>query len=207
MFPFTLNGLWFLVFSGACAVGLLIAYRIYRQSKDGSRVQARISELTNDPYQIAYLGGGDVEAVRVAITNLVDRGLLMFGTQPGTLRTTEKATPELVRRPLDQALIQFFASQSAPHNAHLFSKVRAACAQYRQELTGRGLLLSDAQRRELFIAFIVVLGIIGGIVVARIVQALARGQSNLAFLVIGAIFFAWIAVRIGNKGQLTALGR
>src|SRR5262249_25942299 len=133
---------------------------------------------------------------------------LTTGTRAGagTLKTSDKATPDLVRRPLEQALIQLFASESPPRSALAFLRVRAACAQYRTELTGRGLLLSDAQKRELFIGFVVVLGIIGGIAVARIVQALAHDQRNLAFLMMGAALFIGIAYQIRNKGELTAKG-
>jgi uncharacterized protein (TIGR04222 family) len=206
MFPFTLSGPPFLALYSVSALLLLGGYWLYRQSRSGVREQARISALTDDPYKIAYLRGGDVEMVRLAIVNLVDRGLLGPGRAGGTLRTRSKASADTLRGPLDRALLAAFATDSLPGNALVFSQVRAACAQYRQELISQGLILDDAQKRQVLMGLLVVLALIGGVAIIRIAQALSRGQSNIFLLVVAAALACWAAYRLGKR-DVTSTGR
>jgi uncharacterized protein (TIGR04222 family) len=206
VFPFTLSGPPFLVLYSVSALLLLIGYWLYRQSRGGGREQARISELTDDPYKIAYLRGGDFEMVRLAIVNLVDRGLLGRGSISGTLKTRDKVSAKTLRRPLDRALLAAFAADSLPGTALMFSQVRAACEQYRQELVSQGLILDDAQKRQVLMGLVVVLAVIGGVAIIRILQAFSRGQSNIFLLVIAATLACWVAYRLG-AGDFTSTGR
>lgn len=206
MFPFTLSGPPFLFFYCVAALALLAGYWFFRQSRGASSRPTRISELTDDPYKIACLRGGDVEMVNVAIFNLVDRGLLEASVSGATLKTNAKASAETLRRSLDRALLACFSTPTPPGDAMLSPEVQRACGQYRQELLSRGLLLDDVQSSQVWLGLVVVLGVLGGIAVARILQALSRGQTNVAFLVLAAAVACWLAYRIG-KGDTTSAGR
>ena len=205
MFPFTLSGPPFLVFYVVLTLAVLIGYWFYRRAREGESFIPRMSELTSEPYRIAFLRGGDEELVRLGVINLVDRGLLVASDGGATLRTKDGASAEMLRRPLDRALLACFKVASQPGAAMLSSQVRGACAQYRSDLVTEGLLLDDGRRWQVLAGLVVVLGVLGGVAVARVLQALSRGQGNIWFLVVAGGFACWVAYRIG-QGNITASG-
>lgn len=87
-----------------------------------------------------------------------------------------------------------------------FTQVRAALADYEDELESKGLLPDQEQKRLRGTAILVVLAILGGLAAARIVQALSRGQTNLVFLLILVAVVGFIAYRISAL-RGTASGR
>ena len=73
--PFDWSGPWFLL---AYLVFGLLVYYLARELLIGQELRnphAQLS-LADDPYRIAYLRGGALEAVKIAAIVLVDRGLL-----------------------------------------------------------------------------------------------------------------------------------
>src|SRR5262245_43064172 len=73
-----------------------------RQAESGTPPKIDCS----DPYLIAYLRGGKNEALRVATISLIDRGLLKV--EETTLSAAHGAVDDLVRRPIEKALLRHF---------------------------------------------------------------------------------------------------
>lgn len=203
MFPFNLPGPQFLVFYAVFAAVLILFYRFYAMSGSaGDKI--RLSQLTDDPYQIAFLRGGAEEAVRVAIVNLVDRKLLEVAIAGVKAAAGDGAA--LVRRKLDVAILKSCEYWVNARNIWREPAVRAACMEYEAKLSARGLLLSASERSSRAFLKGVVLVLLGGVALARLAQAFSRGQGNIFFLIVLAVIalvIAWCIV----GGYATATGR
>lgn len=203
IFPFTLAGPSFLFFYAALSALVLIGFWYYNTSSQPGQ-EARLSELTSDPYRIAYLRAGAAEMVRVAIVNLVDRGLLE-AKDDAMLVCAKAQGADLVRRPLDRAILARCATPMPIVHLADSPEVLAAGDAYDAELKGKGLLLDDAARQSRFTGLLVVLAVLGGIALLRLYQALSHGRSNVGFLVILAIAAGGIAIYL-YAGRATAAG-
>lgn len=204
MFPFDLAGPPFLVFYAVFGAVVLITFWSYAARLGPAGSTPALSELTADPYQIAYLRGGSDETVKLAIVNLVDRGLLtIYGK---SLRVSGKADEEALRRPLDRAILARCVSLTAPADLFLDSRVRTACDDYGRDLRDRGLLRSDEEQQQALTGAVVAVGLLGGITVARIFQAFSHGRYNILFLLALTLVACLTARRIYAANR-TPLGR
>lgn len=182
MNPFALNGPAFLVFYTGFAAAVLIAYWRYANFSQSSAGSPRLTTLTADPYRIAYLRGGEPETVRVAIVNLIDRGLLE--NNEDALSATGKAADDLLRRPLEQAILARCAHPATCAQVLADPATSAACAQYALQLQGAGLLRSDDQQASAYRGMQIAVGLLVGVAAIRIYQAISHGRYNILFLVL-----------------------
>ncbi len=204
MFPFTLSGPPFLGFYAVLALLMLAAYWYWASAAEDPDGSSSLTDLTADPYKIAYLRGGEEETVRLALINLVDRGLLQ--NRGTTISATLKAHEEFLGRPLDRAILAHCKAPSVPQALLEAAAVRSACGAYKDELMRKGLLPSDNRRSAVFAGLVVVLGLLGGLAVVRILMSLARGHSNVLFLIVLAAAACWAAYRIYSR-RSTPAGR
>src|SRR5262245_15603638 len=109
MNPFNLHGPEFLVFYFFFSLAVVIAIAILR--RHGESGPAPKMDLA-DPYLIAYLRGGENEALRVAVISLVDRGMLV--TDGALIRRADHVTGDTVRHPVENEALKKF---SAPDKA------------------------------------------------------------------------------------------
>jgi uncharacterized protein (TIGR04222 family) len=201
VFPFTLPGAQFLGFYALGVALLIVAFWLYVRS--GPAAAVRLAELTTDPYQIAHMRGGEEETVRVAIVNLVDRGLL--AAEGGVVRAARADAADFVRRPLDRAILKRAATPDLPTVIAEDRAVQAACAAYENELQRKGLLPSAAARARRDGALMLVLVVIAIVFLVRLTQAVGRAQSNVLLLLVVAGFAVWAAVQV-RRIRLTPAG-
>jgi uncharacterized protein (TIGR04222 family) len=107
--------------------------------------------------RIAYLRGGDKEALRVATVSLIDRGFLKVeGTE---VVTDHAATLDGVRRPIEKALLRKFTYPSKATAIFDDAPLAATCREYRDILTRLQLLpgqgAQQARTRRLVLACII----------------------------------------------------
>jgi uncharacterized protein (TIGR04222 family) len=200
MNPFDLRGPEFLLFYFLLSVIVITTLVLIRRVTEAAG--APRLDLA-DPYLIAYLRGGENEAVVVALVALIDRGLLIFdGTR---IERAQHVTPDSVRRPLERALIEKFETPDEASSIFNDITLKMACDQYQDTLKKESLLPDDstAQARTLrFIAAFFILGVVGGL---KIYVALERGRTNVVFLLILMIVAIAIAAKLSSP-RLTARG-
>lgn len=193
MNPLDLRGPPFLAFYAIVAASLL-AYCWWRVRLRGDGRAPLLSELTEDPYRIAFLRGGEAELVLVAVFNLVDRGLLLCSGNKLDRGRGHAVTA--LRRPLDQALVRACTGQEAPHQLRRDEAVRAACKSYAQDLERRGLLADAPERSARRRLCLFTLAALVGLAWIKVRLALQRGHHNVAFLVILAVIVSIAALVI-----------
>lgn len=201
MNPFDLTGPQFLVFYiglSAIAIIALVLTRKYSESPAAPKLDL------SDPYLIAYLRGAEPEALRVATVSLIDRGLLVAtGTQ---LKTADKASPDAVRRPIERELLLRFRRADEATAIFDDARLRATCKPFEQTLKNAGLLPNDQIHNSRMTRLLVACAIVGGAGVVKVLVALARGRTNIWFLVILMAATIVIAIKVSFP-RLTESGK
>jgi len=196
------TGPQFLLFYVALAVAANLWLRWHYYAREREARTGALS-LTNDPYQIALLRGGHEEAIRVATITLLNRGLLT--EEDGRLHAPRADAAELVRHPLDRALLETFRVPAPGDQALAARAPRAACHAYEKELEKQHLLAGKKTRAARFTPLMIALAFTLGVAILRIVHALAKGRTNIGFLIVLAIICA-AALIFAYRKRLTALG-
>jgi uncharacterized protein (TIGR04222 family) len=190
--PFDLRGPEFLLFYlvlGTCVLAALYCLR-YAGASDPPQVNL------SDPYLIAFLRGGQNEALRVATISLIDRGLLeTSGTRVASAR--DKSAAEL-RVPIEKRLFAHF--ETPADVASLFEP--GVCGNeitaYESELTRLDLIPGEDSGWLLNAPRMLATALLWGVALVKILVALARGRSNIGFLIILATAFGVAAWRLGR---------
>jgi uncharacterized protein (TIGR04222 family) len=204
MNPFAWSGPNFLGFYLLLAIAVL-AWCWFKTRFGGHATAISQTELTADPYRIAYLRGGRDEAIRVAVFNLVDRGLVFVNTI-NLLEAERKDGVKELRRALDRAIVGACVGGCATDKVAANHNVASACIEYERELTAKGLLPDAEEKRSRKALLMGALAVLGLVAVIKILVAIASGRSNvwgLAFL--GAI--ACITAIVLCNPRLSATGR
>ncbi len=199
MNPFDFYGPQFLVFYVAFSIFIFIVTAIARRFVDGTVIDRPIdpAQVVSDPYLVAYLRGGAPEAMRTATISLVDRELL---TATGTkLKAHENVRSAHARHPLEQQILLKY--KHSGEAAEMFSdgNVRNACDGYEAKLRELGLLPDHrvtAARKALYLVMAAVLALVS---IIKIVVALSRGRTNVAFLIVLTV----IAIALLRKFAFT----
>lgn len=201
MNPFDLPGPAFLMFYVAVSVvvisGIIIA-RGRLEASDAPRIDL------SDPLLIAYLRGGHSEAMRVAAISLIDRGLLLcIGTR---LETAPHVRTESVRRPLEKQLLEKFVSSGDASAMFDDPKLKLATKEYEHTLKKMRLLPDESITYARTMIFGGAIFLLGGLSVVKLIIALGRGRTNVAFLIILAIVAIVIAAKLSFP-RLTESGK
>ena len=201
MNPFDWRGPEFLGFYLILAACVIVGLELGRRAMESA---SPIKMDLADPYLVAYLRGGENEVLRVAVISLIDRGLLI--AVGNMITRAHNVLPGSARRAIDQALLQKFATSGDVTSIFDDETLKAYCEPLQSALTRDGLLPDDSvqtARAFRFFVAVLVLVLVGGI---KLVIALQRGRTNVAFLVILMILAVVVAAKVAFP-RLTARGR
>lgn len=191
--PFDLPGPEFLIFYailGAFTIGLLWFARRTSEAADAPRIDY------SDPYLLAYLRGGEKEVIRVVTVSLIDRGLLE--TKDDQLVAANKNAVNIIRRPIEKALLQHFRLRAKASSAFTSPKILSSCQEYSDALQRLGLIPDESILRTRLWRLCIAVILLTGVAALKILIALQRGRTNIFFLILLAAFFVFIAMRVHN---------
>jgi uncharacterized protein (TIGR04222 family) len=199
--PFDLRGpqflLFFLVFG---ALTLIVVARMRKSSEEPAATPPPL----HDYLEIAFLRGGAAEALRVAILTLIDRGALAV-VGGDKVKTGRDDAARRVATTTERAILNRCRTATKPtelfSDSTLTATVTEAC---QPALVRRGLLPNDDQkaaRSRLFMLAAALLALVAG---AKVLVAIARGRTNIAFLVIEALVFVVLAWGVTHPTRTTA---
>jgi uncharacterized protein (TIGR04222 family) len=191
--PFDLPGPDFLVFYaflGALTIGLLWLARRASEAADAPRIDY------SDPYLLAYLRGGQSEVIRVVTVSLIDRGLLQ--SNDDQLVAVNQNAVNIVHRPIEKALLQHFRFRANASSAFMSPAILSTCQEYKDTLQRLGLLPDESIQRARLWRFVIAVIVLTGAAALKILIALQRGRTNIFFLILLAVFFVFIALRVHN---------
>jgi uncharacterized protein (TIGR04222 family) len=198
--PFDLHGPAFLLFYaifGALAVGILLLRQRFREAE-----AAPPRGALSDPHLIAFLRGGEKEAVSLAAIALRHRGLL--DADDMWLSTTPRAQVERVDAPLDKALLAYFPSDSGGRieGAMEDPAVRDALREIENTLEERGLLPNGAERDARAVGLLVAVAALWMMAIGRVLTRDPR--YGIGFTVLLAIAFTACAAYGTFRRRTTA---
>lgn len=185
--PFYWTGPWFL--AAYLVFGLIVYYGVrellLRQELRNPHAQLT---LADDPYRIAFLRGGALEAVKIAAIVLVDRGLLR--ADGPLLETASADSVRFASHDIERDVLQLYLGRQG-HSKELAVQADAfpSCQAYLQSLTQQELLVGAPllRRRERFTwpAHYLLLTV----ALVKAIIAVSTGHYNLLFLAIMTAVF------------------
>jgi uncharacterized protein (TIGR04222 family) len=200
MNPFDLRGLEFLLFYFLFSLVVVISIFVLRQRAE-SGDEPRID--LGDPYLIAYLRGGEDEALRVAVISLLDRGMLV--TDGHLIRRADHVTGDMVNRPIERVVLGKFSVSGEAESILKDTNLKTALRSYQDNLERAGLMPDAAARsarlRRLLLG-LTALGVVG-VIKIQIGVSLER---PVGFLVVMMIIAMAVAAAISFP-RLTARGK
>jgi uncharacterized protein (TIGR04222 family) len=191
--PFDLPGPDFLVFYaflGALTIGLLWLARRASEAADVPRIDY------SDPYLLAYLRGGQSEVIRVVTVSLIDRGLLQ--SNDDQLVAANQNAVNIVHRPIEKALLQHFRFRANASSAFTSPAILSTCEEYKDTLQRLSLLPDESIQRARLWRFVIAVIVLTSVAALKILIALQRGRTNIFFLILLAVFFVFVAIRVHN---------
>jgi uncharacterized protein (TIGR04222 family) len=191
MNPFDLRGPEFLLLYILFGAVVLTVLNITRREREDDSVSATIS----DPYLIAYLRGGNSAVVEAASVALIDRGLME--AVDDEIRTKSIAAANRLEE-VDKKLLEICAVSTKANTLFTHPAISESCAVYRARLEQLGLLPSDALKSRRAADFGIAVLLLGAVAGTKILVALSRGHSNIAFLIILAFIFTYGAFQISS---------
>ena len=211
----------FLGLFGALLVGAIIILRIkaarIEQGED-ARPLAIPDQI--DPYQIAYLRGGDTEVIRTAMLDLVEQGRIVDVQKGGLGKMFSNATMQWkVADPTDtgadlppihRAVLRAFAIPRDPQSlfqSEVTSRVHEETRPYREWVDRENLevdLDGRSQLRKLLIVCLVGLEVLG---VYKLAAAWMHHRTNVIFLIGMMIFGLIILPLCAQHRRLSLRGR
>jgi uncharacterized protein (TIGR04222 family) len=188
--PFDLNGPQFLVFYTALGILFNLILRIIFH---GYRREALDIELKgfSDSYTVAYLRSGFREMLRIAIFSLMKRGLLR-ATNTLIESSNNLRNKQLI--PLEKAILNYFNKPRSVTNIYTDAGLISLSDEYKRDLEKKGVLNNHSTLRQRKRTIVLFLAILIGVTAFKILLAIQRGHSNIAFLVILTIIFCVMAL-------------
>jgi uncharacterized protein (TIGR04222 family) len=201
--PFNLPGPAFLLFYLVLAAIVFFVLRQAIRWREFARAADAADLKLTDPFLIAYLRGGAAETITTAFVSLMDRGLLAADDED---RLSAKDRPDLFSmRPIERAVLQQYATPRRANDAYWEPAILAVCDEFRAKLEAQGLLAGATARTVRWLACLAAAALLVVVALTKIDIALARGHSNIGFLVF-LLIASGILVFTQVKGRLTAGG-
>jgi uncharacterized protein (TIGR04222 family) len=166
-----------------------------------------------DPYEIAYMRGGENEVIRLAILDLIQRGYLqrIGHTRKSDEITKAKDHPD--RRHLNSIEDTVFGHFAVPSTidkvfqSSLSSSVKYECQKYQIKLEQENCIFDGSDSGFLNILMVIGLCVIVGLGGYKLIVAVAKGRLNVGFLIMmmAAATFFYLGYckppRMSSKGR------
>jgi len=207
-------GVWFLIFYGVtiCLVG--VAFWVYKPGLDWTaKLPLPLVAQNPDPFEIAYLRGGENEFVRTVVFSLVQKKFVEITTD-GTKNFIKLAPTqpnwttlsEMERNVLKWCQVTHYTNEIfAPYG--LVATLNTYSVQYEAKLVQNKFLTpQDVITKTRFLALSV------GLAVAllgcyKIISALMNGRTNVIFAIIMTLIGFFILYKLGKVKRISALGQ
>ena len=178
--PFDWSGPWFLL--AYLIFGVLVYYLarelLIRQELRNPHAQL---SLADDPYRIAFLRGGALEAVKIAAIVLVDRGLLR--AEGPLLETASADSLRFASHDIERDVLRLYLGRQG-HSKELAAQAEMlpACRAYHETLTQQELLVGPPLLRRRARITWPAHWLLLTVAAVKAVIAISRQHYNLLFL-------------------------
>lgn len=166
-----------------------------------------------DPYEIAYLRGGENEVTRAGIFSLIKRGLLSFSRQGKKVRIerTNAGPPRNSHGQIERRIYDWFdrprESGEVFRGGGLAQSLRGLCAGYEQALRRDQLLTPPSVKGGAWTVRLAGLAVIAGLGGYKLLVALSKGRFNVGFLVVLCVVAIVVLLAATRTPRISRRGR
>jgi uncharacterized protein (TIGR04222 family) len=211
-------GPYFLGFYGSIIVAVVVAcHRALKAADETDALTPPRIPAKLDPYEVAYLRGGENEVARVAIASLVERGLLQIVEKKKMLVKQSFIDRGRAPDPRELRLVEakilgwsgFPALPGAVFQPDGIARsIEPECLHYRRVLDENRLVTTPEVREKGYRLWYIGSLAILSLGVYKLIAAIMNGHRNILFLVImGAIGFVSVSVVCLKRPRLSKLGK
>lgn len=211
----------FLLLYGSVIVATLFACWWKMSNADSTAQMNPLPVATDpDPFEIAYLRGGENDVSRLAIFDLIERGYLQIVEEPKQSREggTERRLTQVPMHPdsrhlstLERAVFDWFSGERTAaevfESSTLSERVKYHCAAHEQSLLNEQLLYPEEAKQAAWgvgLTGALVITLLGGY---KLMVALEKGRSNVEFLIVMGIVSLVVLIYICRTQRLSYRGR
>jgi uncharacterized protein (TIGR04222 family) len=216
MNPLDMRGPEFLQFYLIYGIAALVGFRILRTLWMHSRLPSTSTRWSpgiypreGDGYVIAFLRGGKPEVSEALLGRLVATGRLVLDGVRLKRAGSQLEGPRLA--PIEQAALEAVTATDDTLAADAGGRIQRALdtsvASMQSDLERNGLLVSDEQKRGLRGFTALALLAVPGLGLAKLVVALERGHTNVGFLIVLILLYAFLVWRVMKLPRQTPAGR
>lgn len=207
-------GGWFLLLYGTVVILTALTVKIYKSSLDWtSKLQLPPVPQNPNPFEVAFLRGGENEFARSLIFALVQKGFLEISTggKKSFIRLTPNQPNWTTLSPVERNVLPWFQvtreTKEVFASGGVTSILKPYSATYDQQLARHNFLTpNDVTVKTRLLGFMAGSAVIG-LGLYKMLSALYHGRYNFAFLLIFMVVATIIFYVLSKTPRLSALGK
>ena len=207
-------GPYFLLFYGVGTIALLTAVSIVKRQADQTGLLPTPAVPPNvDPFEVAYLRGGDNEMARAVVFALIKKGYIEISSfsQSSVIGQVKPMPERSGLSEMERAALSWFDTARTAEEVFsadgLTHRLKPYANEYQTVLEGRQLLAESRVLATLRPVKWVAVLLIAGVGTFKLLAALANGHSNVAFLVMIGFIGTFLAFWVSDLPRVTRLGK
>ena len=207
-------GGWFLLLYGSIIFFTAITFKVFKSSLDWtSKLPIPLVPQNPNPFEIAYLRGGDNEFARSLVFALVQKGFLEITSEgkKSYIKLTANQPNWTTLSPVERSVLPWF--QTTRETKEVFTTygvteiLKPYSETYFQQITRLNFLTpNDVASKTRVISFLVLsaLGLLG---IYKLLAAVQHGRKNFGFLIVFIVIATFIFYLLSKTSRLSTLGK
>jgi uncharacterized protein (TIGR04222 family) len=206
-----MHGLIFLFFYGAIISITAITFYLSKSKLDWTAKQPiPLVPQNPDPYQVAYLRGGENELIRTLIFSLTQKGFLLITNYDNTsyLSLAQNQPNWTTLTELERSILAYFQTNRETKEVFrgLSNVIAPFATQYEQQMVNNHLVTPKDVIYKVRVFSFLAFGIVALIGGYKFLAAVMQGRSNVIFLVIFTIIAFIVFMILGKTKRLSQKG-
>ena len=202
MNPFSLSGPNFLIFYIVLCISVYLYAKIRVVHFEKTLPIPKIP--LQDPYLIAYMRGGQREALTLATIILRNRSFIEEYDDGKKLKIRSIKDMNMVKYPIEKAVLEVFKRKTAPHEVFTRKSCIDACPEYKSYLEDKHLINNAFISSMRMSILIVPAAIVAFFALVKIIIALSQDRTNIGLLslLFIAILYGLYTIYSQKKNQV-----
>ena len=209
-----MSGGWFLLLYGTTIVLAAITFKVYKTNLDWtSKLQLPLVPQNPNPFEIAYLRGGENEFARSLVFALVQKGFLEISHEgkKSYIRITASQPNWTTLSPIERSVLPWF--QTTRETKEVFTSfgvteiLKPYSSTYEQQLKRHNFLTpNDVVTKTRLISFLAwgAMTLLGSY---KLLAAIQHGRKNFGFLIVFIVISTIIFYLLSKTSRLSELGK
>jgi uncharacterized protein (TIGR04222 family) len=207
-------GGWFLLLYGTIIVITAISIKVYKPNLDWtSKLPIPLVPQNPNPFELAFLRGGDNEFVRTLIFSLVQKGFLEINSQgkKSFIKLTVSQPNWTTLSPLERSVLPCF--QTSRETTELFAKeglteiLKPYTLTYDQQLARLNFITPTDVATKTRLISLLAWGGTSLLGIYKLCGAILHGRKNFGFLIFFVIVSTVIFYVLSKTSRLSLLGK